>query len=104
MGFHQQNLSVTLCASGSIWELLDQNFRVIKSQSVLDRCSGHQVHLGAPANNPHGHRRSAGNQRSTGEAQQHVWEYLGVPQRAGDKIGSTDNKPRSTRECQQQTR
>jgi hypothetical protein len=45
---HQQNVFWSLGASGSVWELSDQNPRVVKSQSVLDRCSGLQVHLGAP--------------------------------------------------------
>jgi len=68
---HQQNVFLSLGASGSIWELSDQNPRVVKSQSRLDRCSGLQVHLGAPG--------------SAGEK----------PRSADDKSGSTSNHSRA---------
>jgi len=44
----QQNVFRSLGASGSVWELLDQYPRVVKSQSLLDQCSGLQVCQGAP--------------------------------------------------------
>jgi len=37
-----------LGASGSDCELSDKNHRVAKSQSILNRHSGLQVHLGTP--------------------------------------------------------
>ena len=43
---HLQNVFLSLRASGSVWELSDQNPRVVKSQSWLDQCSGLQVRLG----------------------------------------------------------
>jgi hypothetical protein len=46
--FHQQNEFWSLEAWGSVWELSDQNHRVVKSQSLLAGCSGLQVLLGAP--------------------------------------------------------
>ena len=42
---HQQNVIVSLAASGSVRELFDHNPRVAKSQSPLERCSGLQVYL-----------------------------------------------------------
>jgi len=37
-----------ILVTGSVRELSDQNHRVVKLQSLLDWCSGLQVHLGAP--------------------------------------------------------
>jgi len=71
---HQQNVLLSLGASGSIWELPDQNAMVVKSQSVQDQCIGLQVHQRAPA--------SAGGK--TGSA-----DYK--PRSAGIKPGSTLN-------------
>jgi len=48
---HQQNVFLSLGASGSVWELSDQNSRVVESQSCLDQCSGFQVHQGSAGNN-----------------------------------------------------
>jgi hypothetical protein len=45
---HQQNVIMSLGASGSIWKLSDRNPRLVKSQSWLDRRSGLQMYLGAP--------------------------------------------------------
>ena len=58
---HQQNVFLSLGAAGSVWELPDQNPRVVRFQSLLDRCSGLQVHRGAPVNNLCVHRRSGDN-------------------------------------------
>ena len=44
----QQDVFWSLRASGSVWELLGHNPRVVKSQSWLGRCSGLQVSLGVP--------------------------------------------------------
>jgi len=68
----QQNWWWSLGASGSVWELSDQNPRVVKSFSVLDRCTGLQVHLAA--------LKRAGNK----------------PGSANDKPGSANHKPGST--------
>jgi len=65
---------MSLGASGIIWELLDQNPRVAKSQSLLDRRSGIQVHLDAPG--------SAADKSGNADDK---------PGSAGDKIGSTSN-------------
>jgi hypothetical protein len=45
---HQQNVFSSLGASGSDWELLDGNPRAVKPRSLLDRCIGLLVHVGAP--------------------------------------------------------
>jgi len=48
---YQQNVSMSLGASGSVWQLSDQNHRVAKSRSLLDRRSALRCtweHLGAP--------------------------------------------------------
>jgi len=52
---YHQNVPMSVGGSGSVWELSDQNPRVVKSLSWLDRSSGLQVHLRAPGsahNNP----------------------------------------------------
>ena len=65
---HQQNVFLSLGVSGSVRELSDQNPRVVKCHSLLERCSDLQVHLGAPG--------SAKNKPgSTWERQQQALEY-----------------------------
>jgi len=74
---HQQNVNVSLRDSGSVWELSDQNPRVVKSQSWPDRCIGLQVNLGAPG--------SAGDKTGSADDQ---------PESTGDYPGSTSNRCR----------
>jgi len=70
---HQQNLLMSLGASGSSWELSDQNPRVVNSQSWLDQCHGLQVHLEALAKNLCRHRRLGNNYESTWMLWQRAW-------------------------------
>ena len=56
-----------LGASGSVRKLSNQNPKVVKFHSVLHRCGGLQVHLGAPVTNLGGHRRTGGDPGSTWE-------------------------------------
>ena len=72
IGIHQQNVIMSLGASGSVSELSDQNHRVAKSQSLLDQLSGLEVHVGAPG--------SAGDKTGS----------------ADDKPGSASKKPGNT--------
>lgn len=54
--------------SGSLWNcvgVLDENPRVVKFQSLLNRCSGLQVHQAAPEKNLSAYRRSGDNPGST---------------------------------------
>jgi len=83
---HQQNECVCLGALGSVWELSDQNLRVLESQRLLEWWSGLQVHLGELAKNVCGHRRSHDILRSAREGrqqawvhQQWAWVHLGAP-------------------------
>jgi len=72
---HQQNVYLSLWASGSVWELFNQNQRVVTSQSLSDWCSGHQVHLGAPAINLCRHMWSGDSQGSIWERWPQAWEH-----------------------------
>ena len=82
---HQQNVFLSLGASGSVRELSDQNYRVAQSQSWRDWWSGLQMLLG-PIQRPSGgpgsagekqlwHRRSGDNQGSTCERRRQAWEH-----------------------------
>jgi len=51
--YHQQDEFWLRGASGSVWELSDQNPRVVWSQTLLDRFSRLQMHLGAPGSSNH---------------------------------------------------
>jgi len=77
--FHQQNVSLSLGASGSVWKLSDQNPRVVKFKSILDWCSGLYVQLGAPATNLGGHGRFGDNLGRAWECRQQAWKHQEVP-------------------------
>jgi len=66
---HKQNVIMSLGASGSVWELSDQNSSMVKSQSLQDRCSGLQVHLGAPGSTWERRRQSLEHRRQ-------AWEHV----------------------------
>jgi len=73
---HQHNVIMSLGASGSVWELSDQNPRVVKSQRCLDQCSGLQVRMGAcwsAGDNPGSADNRPG---STWECRQQAWAHL----------------------------
>jgi len=71
---YQQNVFWSLGASGSVWELSDGNPRVFKSWSVLDWCSGLQVHLGAPGSASDKSGSADQKPRNTQERQQQAWQ------------------------------
>jgi hypothetical protein len=52
---HQQHSLLSLEASGSLWELANQNRSIVKFQTLMDKCSGNLVHLGALAKHLGGH-------------------------------------------------
>ena len=96
---HQQNVFWLLGASGSIWELSDQNARVVKSQSILDWHPGLQVHLealGSVGDNSGSADHKPG---SIWELQRQVLELrcpsMGPPGSAGNKSESSDLNPGS---------
>ena len=60
--------------SASVWKLSDQNPRVDKFQSILDRWSGLPVHLGPTAKYLSAHRRSGDNQQNIWKHQRPVWK------------------------------
>ena len=66
---HQHNVLRSLGASGRVWELSNQNPRVVISQSRLDRRSG-----------PSGAARRTWERRRQGwEHRQQAWKLLGAP-------------------------
>jgi len=65
--------------SGSVWKLSDKDSRVVKSQRVLDRCSGLRVYLRALVKNLCGLKRSGENKGSIWKHQQQVSEHLDTP-------------------------
>jgi len=105
LNLHQENLFWPLGVYGCVWELSNQNPRVVKSRQLLDWCSGLPVYPGAPrcANYKPG---------STWEHLQQAWEHLkasatslgalttslGAARSAGNMPGSTNHKPGSTDE------
>jgi hypothetical protein len=70
---------MSLGATGRVRKLSGQNVRVVKFQSVLNCCSGLQVHLGAPATNLGGHRRNGDSPGNTWVHRHHDWELLEPP-------------------------
>jgi len=69
---HQPNVCWSLQASGRVWELSDQNARVIKSQRSLGRRSGLPVQLQVPGS-------ADDKPGSTWEHWQQAWVHVGVP-------------------------
>ena len=83
--WHQQNVIISLGASGSVWELSDQNPGVVKSQSWLDRRSGFQVHLGAPGSA--GDKTGSANEK-LGSTWEHRWQICKHRQLAWEHLKS----------------
>jgi len=75
----QRNGFLPLGTSASVWELSDQNRKVVKSHSVQDGCRGVLVNLGAPAKNLCGQIRSDDNQGSTWDHRKQAWVHQAVP-------------------------
>ena len=72
---HQLNVYRSLDAAGSVSELSDPYPRVVKSQSMLYHCSGHQLHHRAPVSA--GDKSGNANDKPviTWDCLQVVWEH-----------------------------